>query len=118
VHELSIASSLVEIVTEAAREARARRVTVVHLRLGALAGVAVDSLGFCYDIAVQDTLLEGSRLNVRELPVVIYCLPCDRNLEMPGVQRFRCPVCGTASADVRQGNELEIESIEIEDWPE
>lgn len=35
-------------------------------------------------------------------------------VELPGIQRFRCPHCDTPSGDIRQGRELEIESIEID----
>jgi hypothetical protein len=31
------------------------------------------------------------------------------------VQSFRCPRCGELAADLRQGRELEIESIELEE---
>ena len=99
-------------------KARARKVTVVHLRLGALAGVALDSLRFCYGLAVRDTLLEDSRLDVKELPVVIHCSFCERDRELPGIQQFLCPVCERPSAEFRQGKELEIESIEIDERPE
>jgi hydrogenase nickel incorporation protein HypA/HybF len=115
VHELSIASNLVDIVSESAGKANARRVVAVHLRLGALAGVAIDSLQFCYDIAASGTPLEGSRLTIEEVPAMIFCRACDRAVELPSTQLFMCPMCGTPSAELRQGKELEIESIEIED---
>ncbi len=30
------------------------------------------------------------------------------------VNRFRCPICGTPSGDIRQGRELHIEGLEID----
>lgn len=51
-----------ETAVEAAREEEVARVTAVHLRLGALAGVAPEALLFCYDVAVEGTPLAGSRL--------------------------------------------------------
>lgn len=114
-HELSIASDLVELVTEAAENANAQRVTAVHLRLGVLAGVNAESLRFCYGVATQGTLLEGSRLDVLELPIVIHCLICNRDVEIADVPTMACPDCGTLSASVHQGRELEVESIEIQD---
>jgi hydrogenase nickel incorporation protein HypA/HybF len=101
-------------VTEAAQNSRARRVTVVTLRLGALSGVVEDALLFSYDIATRGTMLDGSKLVVHRLPIVIHCETCHLDRELPGTQRFRCPVCGTPSGDIRQGRELEIESMEIE----
>jgi len=114
VHELSIANSLVETAAEAAREAGASKVTIVYLRLGLMAGVVKSSLEFCYELAAQDTLLEGSRLEIEQLPVEIYCPTCQEVVELPSVQWFHCPRCDTPSDDIRQGKELEIESLEIE----
>jgi len=59
-------------------------------------------------------MLGGSKLIVEELPVVIFCEICGKNVELPGIQSFRCPVCNTPSAAIRQGKELEVRSIEIE----
>jgi hydrogenase nickel incorporation protein HypA/HybF len=113
-HELSIAFSLVELVSQSAVEAGATRVREVRLRLGALAGVVRGALEFSYELACADTLLEGSTLVVNELPVRVFCVPCGAEVELASVQRFCCPVCDTPSDDIRQGRELEIESIEIE----
>jgi hydrogenase nickel incorporation protein HypA/HybF len=113
-HELSIAQSIVEVATESAVRANATRVLKVNLRLGALSGVVKDSLLFCYDLSTQDTMLEGSSLEFVELPVIIHCAQCAEDRELPGIRQFRCPVCGTPSGDVRQGQELEIGSLELE----
>jgi hydrogenase nickel incorporation protein HypA/HybF len=113
-HELSLAHSLVEIVCEALPRVGGGKVRAVRLTLGALAGVVADSLEFCYDIVTRDTPLEGSRLVIRTIPVAIHCPACDRTFELPGVQHFHCSACGTPSADIRRGREIEVESIEVE----
>ncbi|KAB2867089.1 MAG: hydrogenase maturation nickel metallochaperone HypA [Anaerolineae bacterium] len=114
-HELSIAQNLVEIANTAAQQANVQRVTAVRLQLGVLSGVVKDSLLFCYDIANAGTLLEGSKLLIEELPVIIYCPQCQQTVALETVQAFRCPVCGTFSSDIRQGRELEILSLEAEE---
>lgn len=113
-HELSIAHSLVELAVPAAERAGARRIHEVRIVVGALSGVSVDSLLFCYDIATRDTLLAGSRLVVRNLPILVYCRTCGRDVELVGPTSFRCPVCDTPSGDIRQGRELHIEGLEID----
>jgi len=117
-HELSIASSIVETVTEAAAAHPGARVTSVRLRIGALAGVVEDALEFCWQLATEDTPLTGAALEVRRLPVVVHCERCNEDEELTGVQSFRCPRCGEPTADLRQGRELEIESFEIDDQAE
>lgn len=113
-HELSLAHRLVTLAEEAARDAGARRVLAVTLKVGVLSGVATEALRFAYDIAAAGTLLAGSRLDTRDVPVTVYCPRCDREAELACVQRFRCPACGTPTGDVRAGRELEIETIEVE----
>jgi hydrogenase nickel incorporation protein HypA/HybF len=117
-HELSIVSSVVDTVTESLAAYPGARVVAVRLRVGALASVVEDSLQFCYGIASEGTALEGSRLVVNVLPVVMHCEKCDDDVELAGVQSFRCPRCGEPCFDLRQGRELEIDSIEIEDGKE
>jgi hydrogenase nickel incorporation protein HypA/HybF len=121
-HELSIVTSIVETVTETLAalpdSPREARVLEVRLRVGALASVIPESLEFCWGIVSEDTPLEGSRLVVNLLPVVVHCAPCGQDATLEGVQSFRCPRCGEPCSDMRQGRELEIDSIEIEDGEE
>jgi hydrogenase nickel incorporation protein HypA/HybF len=114
-HELSIAASIVEAVTESASAYPGARVKEVRLRLGALASVVEDSLQFCWQLATEDTPLAEATLAIHKLPVVVHCEACGLDAELDGVQSFRCPRCGELSADLRQGREMEIESIELED---
>jgi hydrogenase nickel incorporation protein HypA/HybF len=117
-HELSIVTSIVETVTESLADYPGARVKEVRLRVGALASVIPESLDFCYGIAAEGTPLEGSKLVVDVLPVVVHCEPCGLDVELDGVQSFRCPRCGTPSHDLRQGRELEIDSFEIDEIDE
>ena len=117
-HELSIVTSIVETVTESLNAYPGARVLEVRLRVGALASVIPESLEFCYGIASEGTPLEGSRLVVNLLPVVVHGAACGQDAELEGVQSFRCPRCGEPCSEMRQGRELEIDSIEIEDGEE
>lgn len=117
-HELSIVTSIVETVTGSLAAYPGARVLEVRLRVGALASVIPESLEFCYGIASEGTPLEGSRLVVNVLPVVVHCAPCGQDATLEGVQSFRCPRCGEPSHDLRQGRELEIEAIEIDEMDE
>ena len=117
-HELSIIASIVDTVTESVAAYKGARVVEVRLRVGALASVVEDSLQFCFGIATEGTALAGSRLVVKTVPVVMHCAGCDADVELEGVQSFRCPRCGEPCFDLRQGRELEIEAIEIDEMNE
>jgi hydrogenase nickel incorporation protein HypA/HybF len=117
-HELSIVASIVDSVTESLAAYPGARVKEVRLRIGVLASVVEDSLQFCYGIAIQGTRLDGSKLVIQTLPVIARCDQCNADVELPSLQSFRCPQCGEPVSDLRQGRELDIDSIEIEDVEE
>jgi len=54
-------------------------------------------------------------LVINKLPVIVHCDACGMDAEIEGVQSFRCPRCGELAADLRQGRELEIDSIELDE---
>jgi len=114
-HELSIVASVVESVTESLAAYPGARVKEVRLRVGVLASVIEDSLQFCYGIATEGTRLEGSKLVIQTLPVIARCDRCETDVEITSLQSFRCPRCSEPVTDLRQGRELDIDSIEIED---
>jgi hydrogenase nickel incorporation protein HypA/HybF len=117
-HELSIISSVVDSVIESLEKYPGARVTEVRLKVGALAAVVEDSLQFCYGLATDETPLEGSRLVIKILPVMVHCEACGTDGEIESLQSFRCPHCGEPANDIRQGRELEIDAIEIEEAKE
>jgi hydrogenase nickel incorporation protein HypA/HybF len=117
-HELSIAASIVDTVTESVSRYPGACVKEVRLRVGALASVIEDSLQFCWGITVEGTPLEGAKLVVNILPVVVHCGACGKQGELDSLQSFRCPHCGQPASEVSQGRELEIDSIEIDDLEE
>lgn len=113
-HELSIAMSIVDTALEEAQK-RGVQVSAVHLRLGALSGVVKDALLFSYEMACQDTPLEGSRLIVEDVPVAVFCPQCQEKKILPSVQSFVCPQCGAPTRDILQGKELEVYALEVEE---
>ena len=111
-HELSIAMSIVEMAQEEA-ERQSAQVNAVHLDLGALSGVVKEALLFSYQVACGGTLLEGSRLVVKEIPVEVYCPMCRTSKVLQSMQWFSCPDCGTPTSEVIHGKELMVTALEL-----
>jgi len=65
-HELSIALSMIDMASEEVARHGGGRVTALHLKLGHLSGVVKEALTFSYEIACQETPLEGSQLIIEE----------------------------------------------------
>jgi len=115
VHELSLAMSIVQTATELARQEGAARVVNVTLRIGHLSCVHEEALQHAFTLAREKTPLAESSLTVIPVPVRIWCHTCHAEQELPSMQRFACPSCGNPSGDIRAGQELEIESISLDD---
>ena len=112
-HELSIANSIVEIATDHARNHGADKIQAITLRVGALSCVHKSALEFSFELVTKETMLEGARLHFIDVPVAIFCENCSREVELTGIQCFHCPDCDTPSSDIRQGQELHIDTIEV-----
>jgi hydrogenase nickel incorporation protein HypA/HybF len=113
-HELSIAMSIVELAEEEA-ERRGVQVNVVHLKLGGLSGVMKEALLSCYEMACENTPVQGSRLLVEDVPVVIFCPTCQAQRPLSSVQSFCCPECGNPASEIVHGKELEVFALEIQE---
>jgi hydrogenase nickel incorporation protein HypA/HybF len=111
VHELSLSSAIVD---TAVKHADGRRVSVVNLTVGALRQVVPESLEFYVEIVARGTVCEGARLEQTLVAARARCGGCEREWELEPLL-FHCPGCGEPAAEVLSGNELEVESIEVEE---
>ena len=113
-HELSIATNIVEIAAGHVLEVGGGRVLAVTVRVGRLASVHEAALRSAFEIATADTPLAGAELRVIVVPVTIFCESCAGERELAGIGSLACPSCGRLSGDIRTGTELEVDSIELE----
>jgi hydrogenase nickel incorporation protein HypA/HybF len=110
-HELSLASAIVEACDERARCARVRRVC---LQVGALSCVLPESLNFCFEVAAKGTALEGASLEIEMIPASSRCRDCGSAVLMREI--FAACACGSLNLEPpRGGNGMRIVSMEIEE---
>ena len=107
-HELAIAESVVETVTQRLPGAT---VTCGHREIGALSGVVPDSIRFCFDLATEGTPLAGAALEITEPPARCRCRACGAEFQ-PDTPIVLCP-CGSADVAVLAGEELKILSVQV-----
>jgi hydrogenase nickel incorporation protein HypA/HybF len=111
-HELTIASALVDQVCEYARNRPAKRVVEIGIRMGALSGIT-RALHFCFPAAARGTLCEGAVLYIDEVPLTVMCSHCDSVKTPAALYNFRCPDCGRPTPQVITGREMQLVSIEL-----
>jgi hydrogenase nickel incorporation protein HypA/HybF len=112
-HELAVTQSILEIAVRHAEQAGATRVLAINLLLGRYASVVDDSVQFYWDVIAEDTIAKGAVLNFTRVPAEMTCSDCGRSFE-PDETSFTCPGCGSARVRISKGEELEVQSIEVE----
>jgi hydrogenase nickel incorporation protein HypA/HybF len=112
VHELSIATAIVEQAEAIARADGAGGVSSVTVRVGELAGVVPDALHFAFEVARDGTALAGADLVVEQVTAHAWCAPCAEEFAVGMPPFFWCPRCDRPSTELRSGRELEITGIE------
>jgi hydrogenase nickel incorporation protein HypA/HybF len=100
-------------VQTALRYAGGHRVTVVNLRVGALRQVVPEPLAFAFELSARGTACEGARLEQELVACRLGCPSCAVEWTVAEPD-FRCRTCGWP-AIVLSGNELQLESIEVEE---
>jgi hydrogenase nickel incorporation protein HypA/HybF len=109
-HELSIAQAIVDI---AARNARGSRVSTVYVRVGHLRQVVPSALEFSFELCAHGTAVEDAALELEVVPVQVTCRSCGAASEPAGFP-LACAECGGLSVEVVRGEELQVESLELE----
>ncbi|MBN1954976.1 MAG: hydrogenase maturation nickel metallochaperone HypA [Anaerolineae bacterium] len=112
-HELSVTQSVLEIVLTHAEQAGASRVQRVNIVIGELSGIVGESVQFYFDFVSKDTLAEGAELVFRRTPAQFRCQACGATYEPQGAD-WTCPLCHQLRPEAIGGQELLIESIEVE----
>jgi hydrogenase nickel incorporation protein HypA/HybF len=112
-HELSIVMSMIDQITEESENRGGLQIEAVHMKLGIFSGVDKDALLFAFELACEGSLLEGSRLVIESIPLVIYCAACQKDRTPPSVYQLSCPDCGSPGQKIVTGREIEVASLEV-----
>ncbi len=110
-HELSIAESVVRI---ASRQANGRPVTKVQMKVGYLRQVVPSALSFGFGLLAEGTPVEGAELEIEQVPAEGRCRGCGMEsllVDFP----LQCGGCGGFDLEILKGEELMVESLDLEE---
>lgn len=107
-HELGITRNIVSIVSQHAKGARVKRVS---LEIGKLSAVAPDAIRFCFDLCVQGTELENAELEIIEIAGRLRCQDCQLIIETNQV--YGPCECGSWNTKPVAGLELRVKEMEL-----
>lgn len=111
-HELSLMETVRELALEQARVHDARRIDLIRLRIGSLAGVDPEALRFAFEVVMAGSLAMAARLEIEIVPARWFCSPCQRPFDAE-LGACLCPGCGTVCSRLLQGRELELVALDI-----
>lgn len=115
-HELSVAQALVDQVEDLANQHGAVGIHLIRVRVGPLAGVVPDLLATAFPLSAVGTRAEHARLELVAAPIRVRCRTCGAETEAKP-NNLVCGACGNWQTEVVSGDELILESLEM-DIPE
>ncbi|HNY66590.1 MAG TPA: hydrogenase maturation nickel metallochaperone HypA [Deltaproteobacteria bacterium] len=113
-HEMSLVSSMLDIVEEYAAQHSFGKVNVLKLSFGALSCIEPSALKLSFEVFSKDTRAEGARLEYVIHPATVHCLFCSRDLPVPEYPAV-CPECSSNEVALVGGfEELRLEEMDVE----
>jgi len=112
-HELAVTQSILNIALENAQKVDAKQITGINLLVGQMASLLDDSIQFYWDILSEGTIAVGAKLNITRIPTEMRCFDCGQ-IFSPSPETFDCPACKSIRVQVIQGDEMRVDSIDVE----
>ena len=112
-HELSITNDVVQLVLEQAADAGATVVKRVDVVVGRMTGVVADCMEFYFEELTKGTAAEGAVINIKVVPTKAVCADCGASFELDDYV-WVCTSCGSNKLQIIEGNELLVDTIEVD----
>ncbi len=112
-HELAITQNMLDLVLEQAKKAEARKVGRINLVIGEMTGVVDGCVQFYFGFLSEGTIAEKAALSFTVVPTTARCRGCDKLFKLKEFD-WTCPYCQGNNMEIVAGQELFVESIEVE----
>lgn len=113
-HEMGIASSILDGVAAELRRRPGSRAVKVGVRIGELAGIDPDALKFAFEALTLDSAMDGLQLDVEYRARRHRCRECGGEFEVRDFE-LECPGCSSLNSECISGDELEFAYLEVEE---
>lgn len=112
-HELSITESMLSLALDEAKKGKSKKITKINLVIGEMTGVVPDSVDFYFQFLSKNTIADGAVLAFNLIPIKTHCQNCGLEFTLEEGKWF-CPACQNTNLTIIAGNELFVESIEVD----
>jgi hydrogenase nickel incorporation protein HypA/HybF len=111
-HELSLIQSLLDIIEDYAQKRHFKKVNTVKLSFGKLSSIEPKCLEFAFEAQSKETKAQGATLEFDILPIVIYCISCEKEMKVDAYTAT-CPQCKGEDV-IMVGGAQELKIIELD----
>ena len=111
-HELSLAKDIVEMVYQNVPAHEIKGVKFVVIKVGQFSGVVSESLKFSYQAKNSQTDIEGSELEIIEIPFKLKCHNCNMTTSNEFGMMI-CDECGSSNTEILSGDELQVQEVKL-----
>lgn len=112
-HEMSLAEGVLQIIEDYREREPFSAVRSVVLEIGELSTVEVESLRFCFDAVVRDSVAQGAVLEIQRVPGTAFCMPCGKSITIQTLYD-PCPECGSYQVQPTGGTEMRVKELQVE----
>jgi len=112
-HEFSIAMNIIEIAEAEAEKAKADAINELILDIGTMSGIEFYALNTALEMAVKNTLLEQTKIQVNKIQAKARCTDCKNEFDIDNVYD-PCPKCDGLYHELITGKEMQIKSLVVD----
>lgn len=114
-HEMSLASDVVDVAVKAAAAAGASRVRAIHMTIGQGRDIVEDLFEGLMQRLARGTAVEGAELVLARPPFMVRCKNCGEvyPINVFNQATWPCPACAVKDYDLHSGMEFCIDKIVV-----
>lgn len=114
-HEISLVQGLLTQLANLAKENGMSKILTVTMKIGPLSGVVEDSFRFGFEIlSAENDLVKGAELIIETTPVTYRCTACLNTEHSADTKPDCCPKCGEPFLIPVGGDDLVLQTVEME----
>ena len=115
-HELSLATSIVDYLQKLSKENGMTRIKSVFIEIGDMTHIDPKQLRYSFRFVSKGTVVEGSRIYIKRRRVVLRCTKCGKEVQfklMDTLSDFslKCVFCGSTEVEIDKGRELMLKRV-------
>ncbi len=112
-HEMSLVEGVRQLIEDAAVREGFSRVRSVRVEIGQLSGVERAAFEFCFELAMQESIAAGARLDIVATPGRGRCLQCGQEGVLAQVYD-PCEHCDGYPVETIGGTAMRVIDLEVE----